>query len=254
MNEVAKKQVVDLDGFRGFTDQIEGDEDGQSSSLFQGKRIKFTNDYNWMVNGVRLPDTFEAVVTEVLRCVLKWHPDKTQAPEVKVLGPGEKFPDIDTLNEKTSREEWVEGPDGKVRGPWQIQYLLRLIETTAAMERFSYPTSTIGGGIAVRELVERINWVRRFKGVNVYPVIGFADTFMNSRKFSGRQRPHLPVKRWVTLGGSDSEQPALPDHNTAKIIEEAPASTAKEAAREPVAMKTVSEPPVKKTVEDEIIF
>jgi len=92
MNEVAKKQVVDLDGFRGFTDQIEGDEDGQSSSLFQGKRIKFTNDYNWMVNGVRLPDTFEAVVTEVLRCVLKWHPDKTQAPDAKVLGPGRNSP------------------------------------------------------------------------------------------------------------------------------------------------------------------
>ena len=122
------------------------------------------------------------------------------------------------------------------------------------MERYSYPTSTIGGGIAVRELVERINWVRRFKGVNLYPVIGFADTFMKSRKFSGRQRPHLPVKQWVTLGGSDSEQPALPDHNTAKIIEEAPASKAKEAAREPVAMKTVSEPSVEKTVDDEIIF
>ena len=35
----------------------------------------------------------------------------------------------------------------------------------------NYPTATIGGGIAVRELIDRILWMRRFKGNAVYPVV-----------------------------------------------------------------------------------
>ena len=34
-------------------------------------------------------------------------------------------------------------------------------------ERFTYVASTIGGGIAVRDLVDRTRWMRSFRGANV---------------------------------------------------------------------------------------
>ena len=67
------------------------------------------------------------------------------------------------------------------------------------MDRYTFPTGTVGGQIAVRELVDKTKWMRKLRGANVYPVTTLSDTFMPTR-FGGRQRPHFEIKRWISFG------------------------------------------------------
>ena len=85
------------------------------------------------------------------------------ADETRILEPGEKFPDLEKLNANTPQSEWREGPDGKLHGPWQNS-IPRLSARPGHAERFTYAASTIGGGIAVRDLVDRTRWMRKFRG------------------------------------------------------------------------------------------
>jgi len=58
-------------------------------------------------------------------------------------------------------------------------------------------------------LVEKIKWMRKFKGPHLVPVVCLSDIFMQTR-FGGRQRPHFLIKRWVTMGNGSEEQVLLP--------------------------------------------
>jgi hypothetical protein len=75
------------------------------------------------------------------------------------------------------------------------------------MDRYTFPTGTVGGSIAIRELVDKTNWVRRVRGSGIYARVALRDVFMNT-KFGGRQRPHFEIKGWVQLG--DDGAKALP--------------------------------------------
>lgn len=107
------------------------------------------------------------------------------------------------MNDKTPREEWTEGPNGQMRGPWQGQHVVYLLDPKT-MDKYSFPTGTTGGKIAVRELRDKTMWMRRLRGPNVYAVITLADVFMNT-KFGGRQRPSFKIVRWARLGGEGGE-------------------------------------------------
>jgi hypothetical protein len=154
----------------------------------------------------RMSADLELVVVDVLRVVRKYK--KEGPPETTILEPGEKFPDVKARNEATPRTEWVEGPDGQMRGPWVAQYIVYLVDPII-MDRFTYPTSTIGGGICVREIVEQTKMMRRFRGANAYPVVKLADVFMVTR-FGGRQRPELKVVRWIEFGSGEAKQLSTP--------------------------------------------
>jgi hypothetical protein len=103
------------------------------------------------------------------------------------------------MNADAPRAEWVEGPDGKERGPWQKQHIVYLLNLET-MDRYSFPTGTIGGGIAVRELVDRTKWMRRLRGDGAYPVVRLSKVHMNTR-FGGRDRPFFQIVKWIKLGG-----------------------------------------------------
>jgi hypothetical protein len=142
--------------------------------------------------------------------------------ETIIMAPGQKFPDVEKLNAEVPQSEWEEGPDGKPRGPWQRQHVAYLLDPQD-MGRYSWPTGTIGGAIAIGDLVERTNYMRRYRGLHVYPVITLADKFMNTR-WGGRQRPHLNIVRFVSLGGGGGgealpapEQPKLPDQGAQEV-------------------------------------
>ena len=66
------------------------------------------------------------------------------------------------------------------------------------MDKYTFRTGTVGGGIAARDLVDKVKWMRRIRGDKVCAVVTLSNIFMNTR-FSGRQRPHFVVKRWVRL-------------------------------------------------------
>jgi hypothetical protein len=210
MNDETRKQLTPatppMDTFDGFTDHVEGREpsqDDQTRIIYE--RISFTNDFKWVDRSdAEMPADLELIVMAILRVTQKWIDSKPV--ETYVHGPGVPFLDVELLNNQASRSEWHHGPDGKDHGPWQSCYVVQLLDPQS-MTRFSWPTATVGGGIAVRELRTKVTDMRMLRGEQVHPIVKLSDAFMNTR-FGGRQRPLLAVQRWIMLGGSG--KPALP--------------------------------------------
>src|SRR5258705_13578706 len=98
-HEVAKKPAQPLDGFAGYEDAVEGDEQQTSNRVIQGELVKFTNEASWVTGaGEELPSDLELIVIDVGRVVQKWQ-DRNPV-ETIILAPGQKFPDIEKLNAK----------------------------------------------------------------------------------------------------------------------------------------------------------
>jgi hypothetical protein len=225
--------------FSGYVDRTEGD-DRQQTGVIHGYLIKFTNEANWVCNGEELPPDLELVVVDVGRVVQKWQDQ--QPVETRILEPGEKFPDLEQLNEDTPRSGWTQGPDGQPRGPWQAQRLVYLLNLKT-MDRYTWPTGTTGGAIAVRDLVDKIMWMQKYKGPDIYAVVTLSDTHMKT-KFGGRQRPHLLIVRWVRLGGGG--EAALPAPAQPTQLEG--------SATDKPTLKTVNGPTLREELNDAIGF
>jgi hypothetical protein len=236
MSELMK--VNEVDGFEAFEAGVEG-EQAQGRGVIQGTCMRFTNQAMWVINdGDELPADLELVVVDIARVVQKW---RDQQPiETRILAPGEKFPDIKKLNEETPKSEWVEGPDGQMRGPWQSQHVVYMLNP-ATMDRYTWPTGTVGGSICVRDVVDKTNWMRSFRGSRVYPVVTLSDKFMNTR-FGGRQRPHFIIKRWIKLGGEGGEVEALPP----------PKPALQTTSQSDLPLNEVKEPSLAEEMDDEI--
>jgi hypothetical protein len=218
-NEVAKTAV---DGFEAYEGATEGEQE-RGGGVIKGAIIKFTNEASWILpDGDEIDATREFVATNIIRVVQRWH-DGKPAQTIEI-GPHEKFPDVRKLNDAVPREEWVEGPDGQLRGPWQAQHIVYLLDPIT-MDVFSFPTGTTGGSIACRDLTDKVKWIRRFRGPGIFAVVCLRDVFMNTR-FGGRQRPHFEVQRWVPLGDGGGGEPLaisgpsgpLPEDKTAETV------------------------------------
>jgi len=208
MSDIVKKDRPNvIDGFEGWEDRFEGDDRPEGAGIIQGILLKFTNEATWVTrDGDELPANLELVAVDVGRVVQKWQDQ--QPVETIILEPHQKFPDIQEMNEKVPREDWVEGPDGQPRGPWQAQHILYLLDPKT-MDKYTFPTGTTGGRIAVGELRDKLVSMRQLRGPGVYPLVSLGDTFMKT-KWGGRQRPHFQIVRWVRLGGEGGKVEALP--------------------------------------------
>jgi hypothetical protein len=77
-NEVTKKakdELCNLDGFDGFTNEAEGEDQDQFAAerVIQGTRINFTNEAIWVdAAKQKLPDDLELIVWNIGRIVQKW--------------------------------------------------------------------------------------------------------------------------------------------------------------------------------------
>jgi hypothetical protein len=255
-NDVVKKDPTSVDNFAGWEDGVEGDDQPQSAGLIQGSLVKFTNEAMWVTrDGAELPADLELVAVDVGRVVQKWQDQ--QPVETIILQPHQKFPDIGEMNKKTPREEWVEGPDKKPRGPWQAQHILYLVDL-ATMDKYTFPTGTTGGRIAIRDLRDKLVWIRRLRGPNVYPIILLADTFMRTRwagPGGGRQRPHFKIIRWVRLGGEGGEVEALPPPSPQALDQSAKPVEKPAQPRMPeseLPLTTVKEPSLQEELNDDL--
>jgi hypothetical protein len=205
-----KKELPTVDNFAGYEDGVEGQDRPEGVGLIQGTLVKFTNEATWLTrDDEEISRDLELIAANVVRVVQKWCDGKPV--ETLILEPHQKFPDIEEMNEKVPREDWVEGPDGQLRGPWQAQHILYLVDPKT-MDKFTFPTGTVGGRIAVRELVDKLVWIRRIRGDKIFAVVTLSDVFMKTR-FGGRQRPHFQIVRWVRLGGEGAGE-ALPPPTT----------------------------------------
>ena len=183
--------MVANDGLDIFRD----DDESGGGSLIKGMKLKFTNEAKWEAGEEEIAADHEFIVVEILRVVQKWIDQKPV--ETRVLAPDEKFPDIDELNEAAPKEEWTE-KFGKEVGPWQKGRIVYLIDPET-LQFYTFPTGTVGGDQAVRDLRESTGMARRMRGSNIYPRIHLSDTHMNT-KFGGRQRPAFDIVRYEALG------------------------------------------------------
>jgi hypothetical protein len=204
ISNIIKKTAV-ADGFEGYEDGVEGHERPQGAGVIQGVLVKFINEGTWETrDGDTIDGDLELIAVGLERVVQKWQDGKPI--ETKILEPGEKFPDVEALNAEVPQSEWVEGPTGEKRGPWQAQHVLYLLDPTT-MDKFTVATGTTGGRIGIGELRDKIVWMRRTRGPSVHAVVTLGDKFMKTR-FGGRQRPDFRIVRWVRLGGEGSGEVA----------------------------------------------
>jgi hypothetical protein len=226
----------------------------QGRKVIQGAIVKFTNQATWVTrDGAEVPANLELVAVDVARVVQKWQ--NQQPVETIILGPGEKYPNITEKNEKTPQSEWEKGEDGQLHGPLQMQHVVYLLNRET-MDKYSFPTGTIGGSIAVRDLVDKVTWMRRYRGAHVYPVVVLSDSFMNTR-FGGRQRPNFIIKRWIAFGEDQQVLPAvapkaLPPTTVEGALDMFAASTSTASTQPKTQPKTVSEPSAAEEMNDSI--
>jgi hypothetical protein len=197
-NEITKQSTeTQLDGFTGYDDRVEGDDRPQGGAVIQGVIVKFSNEGKWITgDDDELSSNLELVAVDAARIVQKWIDQK---PEQTIfVAPGQKFPDVKEMNEKAPRSEWRENLNGEMVGPWQMQHVLYLVDLQT-LDKYTYPTSTTGGSIAIRELCDKVKWMRR-RRPDANAVVTLSDVHMNTR-FGGRQRPHFLIKRWIGLDG-----------------------------------------------------
>jgi hypothetical protein len=255
--DLTPKQPRSLDEFSGWTDEVESHDEQVSERAIIGQLLRFSNDGKWL-----LPDQTEPtkllLVANTKRVLTKWGKERKPV-ETTFLKAGEKIPDMKKRNEETPRSEWVNGPNNSgMKGPWEAQHIVYLVDPIS-IDQYSYPTSTIGGGIAVRELVGRILWMRRFRGNATYPVVELATRFMPT-KHGGRQRPHFEIVDWTTFdlddGGmiSANDQRQLPPQQPAEKLPEAATDNAKKikAVLRDIGAQTVNPPSAKEVTGDEI--
>jgi hypothetical protein len=209
-NEVVVKQNTEtqLDGFSGFVEGVEGDDRPQGGAVIQGTLIKFSNEAEWVTgDGDELSQDRELVAVDTIRIVQKWIDQKPE--ETVFVAPGQPFPDVKAMNDKAPKSEWRENLNGEMVGPWQAQHVLYLVDPQT-LDKFSYPTSTVGGTVALRELCDKVKWLREAKrNHNAHAVVTLSDKHMNTR-FGGRQRPHFNIVRFIELGGDGALSASKP--------------------------------------------
>ena len=128
--------------------------------------------------------------------------------ETVVLEPGERWPDYEGWNNQLPRSEWVKGFNGQ-EGPWkpsQIAYFL----DPKSMAEYHWVDNTTGGGIAIREAIDSIKAMRRFRP-GAAPIVELATKHMPTA-YGGRERPHFVIHSWVTMPGEEPPPAALPGH------------------------------------------
>jgi hypothetical protein len=260
VNEVTKKpedELCNLDGFDGFTDEAEGEDQDQfvSERIIQGVRINFTNEATWVDPSKQpLSVNLELIAVNIIRVVQKWGKDNLPSEPPIILEPNEKWPDVDVMNEKCPKTEWRER-FGKLQGPYQKQRVVYLLDPLT-MNKYTFATSSNGGHICVSEIAEKTQMMRRFKKQRVYAVVKLSKALFSKR--FGKYRPDLIVLRWITLDGGDAlpaaETPAITGPTTAPTSTPAAATTPKEALDQFAGVKIVTPPTAKEVTEDEIPF
>ena len=228
-NELIENAVREvMDGFDAYGDDLD-------QRLLQGTQIKFTNAFTWVTRaGEEMRTDKEFIASDVKRVEAYWTKDKNAPPRTRVLLPGEKFRDVKKLNEETPKSEWREY-NGQLKGPWENQHYLYLLDRL--MKKYTYVASTIGGNIAVPELMQQVKDARLVHGPNIYAKVRLSDTWMKtSYSPDGRQRPHFIVTGYVRRRGGGGGLAELPDlTETAKL-------------------EHLDKPTAKETVNDEIVF
>jgi hypothetical protein len=242
LTPVRKQNIVDLDEFNDFTNESEGDGDdvNLSSRVIQSAKLKYI-DPRWLIDDQDVTG-MKLTLIGVRNVVNKWSKDNKPLAPPEILQPGQKFPDFKKRNAEAPRSEWRMS-FGKEVGPWSGQHCLYFIDDNYNRFTWASPTTTIGSAIAVEEIVNHVNTVRKFRGSNVYPVVELSHCLFKTG-YGDRERPHLPVKGLVTLGSDRAGTLPAPDESSTPAL----------AAGAPADAQTVEPITLAEEINDEIKY
>jgi hypothetical protein len=222
------QNVVDLDGFSDFTNEVEGadaDRVNTSARVIQGTKLKFI-DPRWLIDG-RDVTGMSLTVIGVRNVVNKWSKDNRPPLVTNVLPPGTRFPDFKVLNDKEPQSEWRMA-FGQLRGPWEGQHCLYMIDEHFNKYTWPSPATTVGSSIAVEEIVDHINTLRKFRGPHAFAVVELSHKHFPNRYTPGRERPFFKTVRIVELNGTNRpEELPAPDKPLPELMQQGAPADAK---------------------------
>jgi hypothetical protein len=195
----------------------------ESRRLIRGVIAK-CNDGRWAdKDGLPMPERLLVVgTTRALQC---W---REQMPiDTIVEVPEEPLPDVAGLNEQIPQNEWEAGLDGKPRPPWQLNYVVYLVNAETG-DFYTYLNSTVGARIAFDRLNDRLEVMRRLRGINAMPVVALDSRPMKTN-FGTKLRPEFWILEWLEMAAAT---PAITHQTAAPQIEHTvtPAEQPKPAA------------------------
>jgi hypothetical protein len=238
------KALIERDGFDDTEDGVEGAGEQQyDGRVIQGEKLKFSNDSVWLTpDDEEFPADRELCVIDTQRVVQKWV--EQVAVETMFVPLQSKWRDLDKLNAACPKTEWRKDFNGNSVGPWQRSRVAYFIDLNT-MEKFTWPSSTVGGDICIREFRDRVAMMRKLRGARVFAIVTLSDRFMNT-KFGGRQRPDLKIARWIMMGPDGQAlpvptAPALPPTASTKATLDDFAKQDKPAT-DAAGLQTVAEP------------
>jgi hypothetical protein len=165
-------------------------------------------------DGLPLPN--ELVVVGITRALQCW---KDQYPVDTIIEqPGEPLPDVDELNAKIPQNEWELGLDNKPRPPWQLNYVVYLLNPATA-DTYTFLNSTIGARIAFERLSDKFHWMRKLRGLGVVPLVKLDSRPMKT-DFGQKMRPEFTILDW----GDIETAPGIKQQETPQIEQQKPAS------------------------------
>lgn len=151
------------------------------------------------------------------------------------------MPDVDELNSQIPKQEWETGLDGNPRPPWQLQYVVYLINPETG-DTWTFINSTTGARIAYERLRDKFKWMRALRGPNIAPLVK-PDSRPMRTMFGQKMRPEFTILEWRVLSPESRIVPQI-EHKAEPQPEQKAAKIGKK----------IDEPSLKEELGDEVTF
>jgi len=202
--------------------------DGGSPTGLPGDRVmrgtiaRWASSTGWVDrDGLPIPETM--LVIGYITVLRRW---KEKRPEYISEHP---LPDPDELNKAIPVAEWETGLDGKPRRPWNLTYVVYLVDLkTGAL--YTYAHDTYGAMQAYNALEEQIAVMRMLRGEHVFPIVHLEKRPWKSQTYGMQMRPHFQVVDWRASGGTPVISPTPTPQLTGPMAVTPPAASAPAAA------------------------
>src|SRR6516165_3661126 len=197
--------------------------DGGPPTGLPGDRVMRGTIARWSANGgwvdrdgLPLPEI--VLVIGYFTVLRRW---KDKRPEYITEQP---LPDSDELNKAIPVAEWDIGLDGKPRKPWNLTYVVYLVDLkTGAL--FTYAHDTYGALLAYNGLEEQIAVMRMLRGEHVFPIVRLEKRPWKSQTYGMQMRPHFQIVDWRASGGTPVISPTPSPQLTGPMAVTPPAAT-----------------------------
>jgi hypothetical protein len=169
-----------------------GDSD-DSDRLLQGTRA-ICVDGKWIKpDGTEIPAAKQFLVLSTAEGLQHW--EDGQLVEEIIKRANKPLADVGKLNGEIPENTWEDGINGP-RPPWAHVYAAYLLDP-ADGSTLTFMNSTQGAMVAIRELRNRVKWMRALRGEKVWPVVTLGRRLV-SRKYQ-KYGPDFIIVDWRDL-------------------------------------------------------